>query len=328
MDVWNRLDAAHQSVVRAIPEDFLDLTDIPGTRARFEEMSIVRARQAPPRPDDLTMEDHWAPGRDSFPDVMVRIYRPAGLPAAAPTLYWVHGGGMVLGNVTQDDDYCIGLAHRLGILVASVEYRVAPEHPFPAPVEDCYTGLLWLARKATDLGVDPARIAVGGASAGGGLAAGLTLLARDRGEIPVCFQFLVFPMLDDRNITRSSREIVDPRLWNRTANELGWNAYLAGRAGADDISPYAAPARARDLAGLPPTYINVGDLDLFVDEDVAYAARLLEAGVPTELHVYPGAFHGSNNMVSRSALSRRWKADERAALARALHRSDPDYSAE
>jgi acetyl esterase/lipase len=326
MDVLNRLDGAHQAVLRAIPEDFLDLTDIPGTRKRFGEMSAQRAQQAPPRPADLQIQDHWAPAREGHPKVMVRIYRPAGLPAAAPTLYWVHGGGMVLGNVAMDDDYCVGLAHRLGILVASVEYRLAPEHPFPAPVEDCYTGLAWLARIAGELGIDPQRIAIGGASAGGGIAAGLGLITRDRGEIPLCFQFLVFPMLDDRNSTRSSHEIVDPRLWNREANRLGWNAYLSGRAGADDISPYAAPARATNLAGLPPTYINVGDLDLFVDEDVAYAQRLLQAAVPTELHVYPGAFHGSNNMVSRSALSRRWKADELAALARALHGTDSALS--
>ncbi len=225
---------------------------------------------------------------------------------------------MVLGKVEHDDDLCMARAERLRAVVASVEYRLAPEHPFPAPVEDCYAGLKWFAGQADGFGVDRGRIAIGGASAGGGLAAGLALLARDREEVAVAFQFLVYPMLDDRNHTPSSHEITDERLWNREANHLGWNAYLAGRAGEADVSPYAAPARAEDLAGLPPAYINVGDLDLFLDEDIDYAQRLLQAGVPTELHVYPGAFHGSNMFVSRSPLSRRWRDDEWAALERAF----------
>jgi acetyl esterase/lipase len=218
----------------------------------------------------------------------------------------------------MNDDMCAAVADQLKIVVASVEYRLAPEYPYPAPLEDCYAGLRWFAGAAGELGVDGARIAIGGASAGGGLAAGLGLLARDRGEMAVAFQLLVYPMLDDRNLTPSSHAVVDPKVWNRTANTVGWNAYLAGQAGADDVAPYAAPARATDLAGLPPTYINVGDLDLFVDEDIAYAQALMRAGVPCELHVYPGAFHGSNNFVSRAVLSRRWTADERAALARGL----------
>ncbi|MPY95426.1 MAG: alpha/beta hydrolase fold domain-containing protein [Acidimicrobiia bacterium] len=321
MELIDRLDPAHQSVLRAIPEEFLDLTDIAATRVRFDQVMAQRPR--PQWPDGLGAEDHLAPGRDGGPDVSVRLYRPAGLAAPAPALYWVHGGGMVLGSVAMDEDQCAGLADSLQIVVASVEYRLAPEHPFPAPVEDCYTGWAWLAANAATLGVDPGRVAIGGGSAGGGLAAGLALLARDRGGPAICFQLLVYPMLDDRNATPSSHAVTDPRLWNRTANQLGWGAYLSGRAGEADVSPYAAPARATDLAGLPPTYINVGELDLFLDEDIAYAQALVKAGVPTELHVYPGAFHGSNNFVSRSALSRRWAADERAALARALHGSEP-----
>jgi acetyl esterase/lipase len=150
------------------------------------------------------------------------------------------------------------------------------------------------------------------------LAAGLALLTRDRGEVPIVFQLLIYPMLDDRNANDAHHAAEDPKVWNRAANAVGWNAYLQGRAGADDVEPYAAPARATDLAGLPPSYINVGDLDLFVDEDIAYAQALMRAGVPVELHVYPGAFHGSNNFVSRADLSRRWTADERAALRRGL----------
>jgi acetyl esterase/lipase len=226
---------------------------------------------------------------------------------------------MVLGSVEMNDIGCAVQADRARALVASVEYRLAPEHPFPAPLEDCYAGLQWLSSSARELGIDADRIAIGGASAGGGLAAGLALLARDRGGPAICFQMLVYPMLDDRNTTASSHAIQDARLWNRQANLAGWNAYLGGRAGADDVPYHAAPARADDLRGLPPAYINVGDLDLFLDEDVDYACRLMAAGVPVELHVYPGAFHGSNTFVSRSALSRRWTEDELAALERALH---------
>jgi acetyl esterase/lipase len=317
MDLAGRLDAQHLSVYRAMPDDLLAglTSDVPTVRARSAELAASVER--PPWPVDVAVEDHHAP-HDDGPDVLVRIYRPAQAPSPAPTFYWVHGGGLVMGSVAQNDDMCAAIADRLGIVVASVEYRLAPENPYPAPLEDCYAGLRWLAERSDELGVDRARVAIGGASAGGGLAAGLALLARDRNEVTVCFQLLVYPMLDDRNVTPSSHALVDPKVWNREANAAGWNAYLAGRAGAEDVEPYAAPARATDLAGLPPAYIDVGDLDLFLDEDIAYAQALMRAGVPVELHVYPGAFHGSNNFVSRSDLSRRWNADERAALARAL----------
>ena len=272
-----------------------------------------------PLPDGVSLQDHMAPGPDGAPDVMVRLYRPASLPANAPALYWIHGGGMVVGNVQMNDPYCAGVAAELNVLVASVEYRLAPEHPFPAPIEDCYAGLRWLASSADELGLDRSRLAIGGGSAGGGLAAALALIARDRAEVEVCFQLLVYPMLDDRNTTRSSQAIVDPRVWNRASNLAGWHAYLAGDAGGDDVSPYAAPARATELAGLPPAYINVGTLDLFVDEDITYAQALLAANVPTELRVYPGAFHGSPSMAPDAEISRRWRRDELSALDRALN---------
>jgi acetyl esterase/lipase len=318
VDLPSRLDAEHLAVYRAMPDDLLSALadDLPAARTRMAELAAAVER--PPVPAGLTTEDRYAPGPAGAPDVLVRLYRPPDLPSPAAALYWVHGGGMILGSIAMNDDSCAAIADKLKILVASVEYRLAPEYPYPAPMEDCYAGLRWFAGAAAELGVDAAHIAIGGASAGGGLAAGLGLLARDRGEVAVAFQLLVYPMLDDRNITPSSHTVVDPKVWNRDANTVGWNAYLAGRAGADDVPAYAAPARATDLAGLPPTYINVGDLDLFVDEDIAYAQALMRAGVPVELHVYPGAFHGSNNFVSRAVLSRRWAADERAALARGL----------
>ena len=184
-------------------------------------------------------------------------------------------------------------------------------------MHDCYAGLSWLAGNADDLGVDTDRIAVGGGSAGGGLAAGLALMARDRGGPSICFQLLVYPMLDHRNDQPSTRRITDPRVWNSDANRAAWDAYL-GAADRSAVSPYASPAVAGDLSGLPPAYINVGQFDMFLDEDIAYAQALLRAGVDCELHVYPGAFHGSNSFVSESPLSQRWLADENAALRAAL----------
>jgi len=187
------------------------------------------------------------------------------------------------------------------------------------PVEDCYAGLKWLFAHADELGVDPSRIAIGGASGGGGLAAGLALLARDRAEVRVAFQLLIYPMIDDRNVTPASYAITDPRMWHRESNRLGWKAYLGREGGGADVSPYAAAARATDLTNLPPAYIPVGALDLFVDENIEYAQRLVQAGVPTELHVYPGAFHGFDLFAPSARVSKQFKGDRDDALKRALH---------
>ena len=215
---------------------------------------------------------------------------------------------MVLGNAAMEDPQTKAVAVEMGCVVASVEYRLAPEHPHPAPIEDCYAGLKWFADNSESLGVDRGRIAVGGASAGGGLAAALALLARDRGEVDLIFQQLIYPMLDDRNITPASHYVQHPKVWNREANITGWSALLGKPAGSDE-----------DLSGLPPAFIIVGELDLFVDEDIEYAMRLIQAGVPTELHVFPGAFHGSDIMVPMSDTSRRWAAIRSGALRQALH---------
>jgi acetyl esterase/lipase len=320
-DITPHVDAELRPALEATPHAAYDPANLAAVVALLRDNGAKRAARmpAPVIPAGMTIEDHTVPGPAGAPDISVRTYRPAGLRPAAPAFYWIHGGGMVMGTVPMSDGYCAGLADHLGALVASVDYRLAPQHPFPAPLEDCYAGLRWLHASAATLGIDPARIAIGGGSAGGGLAAGLALLARDRAEVPLCYQFLVYPMIDDRNATPSAHAITDTRVWNRITNLAGWHAYLDGRAGAPDVSPYAAPARATDLAGLPPAYINVGTLDLFVDEDIAYAQALSRAGVPVELHVYPGAYHGSSNLVPAAAISQRWLADERAALHRALN---------
>ena len=321
IDIESHLDGEHLKAFSSLPVRVLDPTDVPGAVSTLRGSAAARRAQLPavPMPDGVATEDHQVPGPHGAPEVMVRLYRPAALPDNAPALYWIHGGGMVLGSVENSDAYCGRLAERLNTVIASVEYRLAPEHPYPAPLDDCYAGLSWLSGAADEIGVDATRIAIGGGSAGGGLAAGLALLARDRGEVEVCFQFLVYPMLDDRNATRSSHAITDSRVWNRDTNHVGWNAYLSGQAGSDRIDAYAAPARSDNLSGLPPAYICVGTMDLFVDEDIAYAQALLAADVPVELHVYPGAFHGSPNSIPNAALSVRWSADEQAALDRALN---------
>ncbi|QYL17273.1 alpha/beta hydrolase [Mycolicibacterium pallens] len=265
--------------------------------ARFIPRSLISRRTLPvirrltglqrPRTDDvtaLTLES----------GIGVRLYRPAGTATATPALLWIHGGGYVIGSAAQDDLLCRRFVKELGITVAAVDYRLAPEHPYPAPLEDCYTALEWLARLP---GVDPARIAIGGASAGGGLCAALALLARDRDGVKPVFQVLVYPMIDDRSV---GQHLYHPghRLWNATSNKFGWQAYLGG---ADP--EVAVPARRTDLAGLPPAWLGVGTLDLFHDEDLDYAERLKAAGVPCEGHVVPGAFHGFDGIAAKADVS-------------------------
>ena len=315
IDISSRLDPEHRAVFDALPREPSDWSDIPALRRKFA--ADREAVPRPPLPATVEISDRLVPGPEGDPDRRLRLYDP-GSDRQPAALYWIHGGGTVIGDLEMNDHYCANIAERLGILVTSIDYRLAPESPYPAGLEDCYAGLSWIFENAAELGVDPARIAVGGGSAGGLLAAALALLARDRGRPRPCFQLLVYPMLDDRNATASAHAITDPRVWDRASSLAAWDAYLEGKAGSDDVPAYAAPARATDLAGLPRAYINVGDLDLFLDEDIAYAGALNAAGVPVELHVYPGAYHGSPGAVPDAELSRRWIADEMGALGRAL----------
>lgn len=236
--------------------------------------------------------------------VGVRLYRPADPAEVAPALLWIHGGGYVLGSTKQDHELCRRFSRELDVTVASVEYRLAPEHPYPAALEDCYSALIWLTRLPA---VDPARVAIGGASAGGGLAAALALLARDRGEVTPTLQLLVYPMLDDRS--GSGPKNRKHRLWSRYSNRFGWASYLGG---ADP--QVAVPARRDDLSGLPPAWIGVGTHDLFHDEDLAYAERLSRAGVPCHVEVVPGAFHGFHIVAPKAQVSQSFFASQCASL--------------
>jgi acetyl esterase/lipase len=319
MNFLDQLDPELRVGLEKLPTDRpLDLNKITSARAKMNKMVTALLATLPPV-EGVTSKDQFAPGAEGDPAVRVRVYRPNDQPNQLPALLWIHGGGYVMGDIDQDDRLMKQLVKRIGCVAVSVDYRLAPEHPFPAPVEDCYAGLKWLFAHADELGVEPSRIAIGGASGGGGLAAGLALLARDRGEVRLAFQLLIYPMIDDRNVTPASHAITDPRMWHRESNRLGWKAYLGRDGGGADVSPYAAASRATDLTKLPPAYIPVGALDLFVDENIEYAQRLIQAGVPTELHVYPGAFHGFDLFAPSAKVSKQFKADRDDALKRALH---------
>jgi acetyl esterase/lipase len=255
--------------------------------------------------DRVQRDDHLVEGD---PPVRVRVHRPTGLEGPAPAVVSMHPGGYILGSYEDDDFRHDRLSPSLGYIGVAVEYRLAPETPYPGPLEDCYRALRWVFQNAEALGVDAGRIGILGASAGGGLAAALALLARDRGEVPVAFQQLLYPMLDDRRTSPTSGW--DALVWNPANNELGWSCYLGELYDNDDVPVYAAAARATDLSGLPPTFLCVGTLDLFCDEDIDYAQRLNHAGVPVELHVYPAVPHAFDMMMDLVEVSRRALRDQ------------------
>ncbi|MCP2357097.1 acetyl esterase/lipase [Nonomuraea thailandensis] len=250
-----------------------------------------------------TFADHVVPGPPGAPEVTVLVCTPATVDAPAPVIYHIHDGGMVAGTRRSGMTPMLDLAEPHGAIVVSVEYRLAPEHPYPAQLEDCYAGLSWIAGDADALGADTERIVIVGVSAGGGLAAAVALLARDRGGPALYGQLLGYPMLDDRNDSYSTVQMRGFGVWDQTSNETGWRAVLGAAYGAADVSPYAAPARATDLSGLPPAYIDVGSAEIFRDEAVAYADRIWQAGGDAELHVWPGGFHAFDAWMPQAALS-------------------------
>lgn len=248
--------------------------------------------------------------------VPVRVYRPAGPTRRRPGLLWIHGGGLVVGSAAMEDTTCRALADRLDIVIVAVDYRLAPEHPYPTALQDCHSGLCWLAALPE---VDANRIAVGGASAGGGLAAALALLSHERGDFDPVLQVLVYPMLDDRTSVRTDIDRRGLRLWGRSDTRFGWQSYLGSAAFGDDVPAMAAPARQVDLAGLPPAWIGVGTNDLFYDEAVSYAARLQQAGVPCTLEVVPGAYHGFDRIEAKTPVAKAFFEAQVAALDNAFN---------
>lgn len=317
MDTMHLVDPELAPMLQVFPQLQLTRETLPEIRAGIEAMFAQGSAGQPEFPN-ITVTKHAVPGPDGAPDVPVIMYVPKSEQRPLPALLWIHGGGYVIGSVEQDDLQVKGMVDQVGCVAVSVEYRLAPETAAPGSVEDCYAVLRWLHANAAEYGVDSNRIAIGGASAGGGMAAALGLLTRDRGEIPFAFQLLIYPMLDDRTGTTSEpHPHVGEFIWTVESNRFGWSALLGHAPGGDHASPYAAPARAESLAGLPATFICVGALDLFLEEDLEYARRLMRAGIPTELHVYPAAFHGFN-LMSTARVSQAFNRDLTEALRRAL----------
>jgi acetyl esterase/lipase len=276
---------------------------------------LIPVRRQPnpllPRPTDEELQrsgafevtERLVPGPAGAPEISLLICRPTLAVTPTAAIYHTHGGGMIIGDNRLGMPRMLEWAEELQLAVVSVEYRLAPETPHPGPVEDCYAGLVWTAEHAGELGINPDRIVIAGGSAGGGLAAAVALIARDRGGPALAGQMLMCPMLDDRNDTPSARQMAGLFGWDRTANNTGWTALLGAACGGPDVSPYAAPARADDLSGLPPAFIDVGSAETFRDEDVTYASRIWQAGGVAELHVWPGGFHGFAGMVPQAAVS-------------------------
>ena len=300
-----------------LPDGAMDLNDPVGTRAAFMEM--IEEMNAGIDQSGVVVENRDIPGPQGEPDVPVRIYTPKNQSGTVPGILHKHGGGFVVGNLDSELGGCINVCRELGVVVVSVDYRLAPEDPVPAGLEDCYAALQWFHDNADSLRVDNSRVAVMGMSAGGGLSAATSLLARERGGPAICYQYLGIPELDDRLDTVSMRAFVDTPMWNRPNAELSWDAYLGDQyqRGADDVPHLAAPARAADLKGLPPAYVSTMEFDPLRDEGIEYGLKLLQAGVPTELHSFPGTFHGST-LFAHAAVSQRELEEQIQVLRRAL----------
>ena len=250
----------------------------------------------------LQSRDVTIPGFEGA-DIVVSVIEAKERTGTGPGIFHTHGGGMIMGDRFTAVEAFAEWIHRYNAVVVSVEYRLAPEFPDPYPVEDCYAGLVWTAENADRLGIESERLLIAGGSAGGGLAAGVALLARDRRGPHLVGQMLMYPMLDDRDATVSTHQIDGVGVWDRGSNLLGWNSLLGERRGTDDVSIYAAPARATDLSNLPPAFIDCGSAEVFRDEDVAYASAIWAAGGQAELHVWPGAFHAFEGFAPQAALS-------------------------
>lgn len=320
-----RLAPEYLTILEQFPDGMLDLTNI----QRAREVAHTRMDAAATRHDEpgVATHDEVVPGRGRGESPRLRLYVPAARISPSGALLFMHGGGFVMGRASHFDVHCAEIARGTGCVVASVDYRLAPEFPYPAALEDCFESLEFLVANSDRLGVDPARVAVGGVSAGAALAAAVALMARDRGGPVIAFQSLEAPMLDHRNVTGSRHDLGHPKAWNRTANELAWRAYL-GSPGHAAALAYASPALATNLAALPPAYVAVSALELFFDEAVQYSRRLVAAAVPVELHVYPNGFHGSSWAIPDMPLSQRWRGDAIAALKAAVgDRGDSGRSA-
>jgi len=280
--------------------------------------SLTRLRPIAKRPADILVDQLFIQARDGKYKIRLRVYKSITVSEPAPALLWIHGGGYIVGSPEQDEAYAFEIATELGIVVVSVDYRLAPQHPFPTPLDDCYSALAWIHTNAQRMAIDPRRIATGGASAGGGLAANLVQLAHDRGEIQPAFQLLVYPMLDDKTALRTEIAHAELLTWNQESNRYGWEAYLQQPAGSAQVPAYSVAARREDFTNFPPAWIGAGTLDLFHAEDVAYAQKLKDCGVTCEIVAVPGAFHGFEALNDDAPIIRDFRKSQKSALKRYL----------
>lgn len=312
------LAAALERVLPLVPR-FTALADLATARAASIEVMPDRTDDQLSRAGAFTVSQRVIAGRPGGPDISVVLCRPRAARTPTPAFLYTHGGGLVMGSARIINDELLDWAREFGAAIVSVDYHLAPESPHPGPVEECYAALVWLAANADELGIDAGRLIVAGESAGGGLAAATALLARDRGGPPLLAQVLRCPMLDDRNDTPSAIQGEGRGVWDRRANIAGWTALLGEARGGPDVPVYAAPARATDLAGLPPALIDVGAAETFRDEAVAYASSIWRCGGQAELHVYSGAFHAYDAMAPHAAVSKDTKEMRCRWLRRILH---------
>ncbi len=302
-----------EQLVAAFPGGFNAIPDIVERRAVVSGLLAAMAANQPPNPR-VTTQDRMAPAPMGAPGGPVRRSRPVGREGARPAGFYIHGGGMILGSIEAEATRSELLCESLGAVIVSTDYRKAPEHPHPAQVNDCYAALLWTAAHAAELGIDPHRLAIYGPSAGGNLAIATSMKVRDSGGPALRLLMAPYPMVDHTHSTVSNQRITDVGIWDRAGNIQAWGWFLAGQ----EPDAYAAPLHAPDLSGLPPTFIDVGTVDLFLDEDIALVARLIASGVPTEFHIHPGAYHASEVFAMTADLSQRIWSLRLAALGRAL----------
>ncbi|KJB88398.1 lipase [Paenibacillus sp. E194] len=308
---------------RVLPELRAALEQFPGFQLE-EKLAWSRSLLSNPpieKSEHVHTTSQMIPGAAG--EMLAKVYEPASRTSAKlPAMLWIHGGGYVMGHPDMDDTLCERFVQAANCIVVSVDYRLAPEHLYPAAIDDCYAGMIWMTNEAESLGIDVDRVAIAGASGGGGLTAALALMARDKGGPALIFQMPLYPMLDNRNKSASSYEVMaDNATWNRTNNVAAWSMYLGDASDTREVSPYVVPSSAESLAGLPPTYTCIGQLDLFRDETIDYVTRLAEAGVDVEFHLYPGSYHCFEVFVPDAEVSRRASQGYVDAMAKALNPS-------
>ncbi|MEM7298813.1 MAG: alpha/beta hydrolase [Bacteroidota bacterium] len=325
-NVKSRLDKNLVPVVEMLSQSGypLDLdNDLEGARA-IMKAGTTQALELGNQIKGVEKQLLTAPSRTDAYEISMFVYRPTNQDSALPLIYWTHGGGLVVGDAQQDDLLLRNFVNELQCVVVSVEYRLAPEHPFPTPIEDIYSGLKWAFEQADKLKIDPTRIIIGGASAGGGLTAALAQIVRDRKELssPLIYQLLMYPMLDNLNTMPLPEDEEDTYVWTKANNISGWKYYLGQPPQTEDLPVYASAARMDNLEGLPPAMIIIGDIDLFSGENIEYARRLNEAGVSTELHVYPGGIHGFELLTPDSKIGQNFISSVYSGLRNAINGHD------